>query len=132
MTPGLSLWLCRLASQKQSTTWEDRKVPGSAQPLYRTFTSFQPWTVCDRCGVPGEQVRAGLCYVHSAFLHVRYRRANQTVTSCGSGGVPRAFGNLKKSRVVAKLEVKTCQVACPAKAPPSSKYLALMAFLGYR
>uniref|UniRef100_A0A8C6S9E7 Ig-like domain-containing protein n=1 Tax=Neogobius melanostomus TaxID=47308 RepID=A0A8C6S9E7_9GOBI len=54
-----------------------------------TFTSFQAWSVCDRCGPPGEQVRVGLCYVHSPYLHVRYRRANQTVVSCGSGAVLR-------------------------------------------
>uniref|UniRef100_A0A671U8L2 Family with sequence similarity 187 member A n=1 Tax=Sparus aurata TaxID=8175 RepID=A0A671U8L2_SPAAU len=86
---------------------------GSARPLYRVFTSFRPWSVCDRCGVPGEQVRVGLCYVHSHFLHVRYRRANQTVASCGSGAVPRAFGKLKRSRVGAKLEVRSCRVICP-------------------
>uniref|UniRef100_A0A3B4GDM3 Family with sequence similarity 187 member B n=1 Tax=Pundamilia nyererei TaxID=303518 RepID=A0A3B4GDM3_9CICH len=86
--------------------------------LYRLFTSFQPWSVCDRCGVPGEQVRAGLCYIRSRFLNVRYRRANQTVVSCGSGAVPRAFG-LKQSRVAAKLEVRSCRMTCPSQAPPS-------------
>ncbi|KAM6929518.1 Ig-like V-type domain-containing protein FAM187A [Lycodopsis pacificus] len=108
-----------------------RKGLGSTEPLYRVFTSFRPWSVCDRCGVPGEQVRAGLCYVHSQYLHIRYRRANQTVTSCGSGAVPRAFGQLKQSAVRAKLQVKSCQVTCQAQAPPSSKIIALMAFLGY-
>uniref|UniRef100_A0A3Q1AV29 Ig-like domain-containing protein n=1 Tax=Amphiprion ocellaris TaxID=80972 RepID=A0A3Q1AV29_AMPOC len=79
--------------------------------LYQVFTSYRPWTVCDRCGVPGEQVRVGLCYVHSRFLHVRYRRANQTVASCGSGAVPRAFGkSFRQSRVGAKLKVRSCQI----------------------
>ncbi|XP_042347178.1 Ig-like V-type domain-containing protein FAM187A [Plectropomus leopardus] len=109
----------------------ERKRLRSAQPLYRVFTAFRPWSVCDRCGVPGEQVRVGLCYVHSRYLHVRYRRANQTVASCGSGAVPSAFGQLKQSRSGAKLEVKSCQVTCAPKAPPSSKILALMVFLGY-
>ncbi|XP_070767305.1 Ig-like V-type domain-containing protein FAM187A [Enoplosus armatus] len=121
----------RLTPETVSKKREERKGLGSAQPLYWIFTSFQPWSVCDRCGVPGEQVRVGLCYVHSRFLHVRYRRANQTVASCGSGAVPRSFGQLKGSRVGAKLEVKSCQVTCPPQAPPSPKILALMAFLGY-
>ncbi|KAF0036003.1 hypothetical protein F2P81_011315 [Scophthalmus maximus] len=99
----------RLAPETTNRKLNEGNGLGSAQPLYRVFTSFRPWSVCDRCGVPGEQVRAGLCYVHSQFLHVRYRRANVTVASCGSGAVPRAFGGLKQSRVGAKLEVKSCQ-----------------------
>ncbi|XP_031600658.2 Ig-like V-type domain-containing protein FAM187A [Oreochromis aureus] len=96
--------------------------------LYHLFTSFQPWSVCDRCGVPGEQVRAGLCYIRSRFLNVRYRRANQTIVSCGSGAVPRAFG-LKRSRVAVKLEVRSCHMTCPSQAPPS-KLLGLMSLFG--
>ncbi|TMS16783.1 Ig-like V-type domain-containing protein FAM187A [Larimichthys crocea] len=99
----------RLTPETTSIKRKEGKRLGSARPLYRVFTSFRPWSVCDRCGVPGEQVRVGLCYVHSHFLHVRYRRANQTVASCGSGAVPGAFGRLKRSRVGAKLEVKSCQ-----------------------
>ncbi|XP_074538549.1 Ig-like V-type domain-containing protein FAM187A [Halichoeres trimaculatus] len=107
-----------------------RDPQGSARPLYQVFTSFGPWSVCDRCGPPGEQVRVGLCYVQSRFLHVRYRRANQTVASCGSGAVPQAFGGVRRSRREAKLEVRSCQVPCPDPAPPPSKTLALMRFLG--
>ncbi|XP_049436373.1 Ig-like V-type domain-containing protein FAM187A [Epinephelus fuscoguttatus] len=121
----------RLTPENTSKKRTKSKGLGSAQSLYRVFTSFRPWSVCDRCGVPGEQVRVGLCYVHSHYLHVRYRRANQTVASCGSGAVPRAFGQLKGSRVGAKLEVKSCQVTCPPQAPPPSKIIALMEFLGY-
>ncbi|XP_054466008.1 Ig-like V-type domain-containing protein FAM187A [Anoplopoma fimbria] len=121
----------RLPSKSISKKRKDRKGLGTTKPLYRVYTSFRPWSVCDRCGVAGEQVRVGLCYVHSHYLHVRYRRANQTVASCGSGAVPRAFGQLKWSTVGAKLEVKSCQVACQTEAPPSSKISALMAFLGY-
>uniref|UniRef100_A0A3Q2XTQ6 Family with sequence similarity 187 member A n=1 Tax=Hippocampus comes TaxID=109280 RepID=A0A3Q2XTQ6_HIPCM len=55
------------------------------------FTAFRPWSRCDRCGMQGEQVRVGLCYVRSRFLHVRYTRLNRTVVSCGSGAVPQAF-----------------------------------------
>ncbi|KAG8003018.1 hypothetical protein GBF38_015671 [Nibea albiflora] len=121
----------RLTPEDTSKKRKEWKRLGSARPLYRVFTSFRPWSVCDRCGVPGEQVRFGLCYVHSRFLHIRYRRTNQTVASCGSGAVPGAFGRLKRSRFGAKLEVKSCQVTCPTRAPPPSKVLALMAFLGY-
>ncbi|XP_038577467.1 Ig-like V-type domain-containing protein FAM187A [Micropterus salmoides] len=117
----------RLTPETITEERNETKRLSSAQPLYRIFTTFRPWSVCDRCGVPGEQVRVGLCYVHSHFLHIRYRRVNQTVASCGSGGVP--FGQLM--RVGAKLEVKSCEVTCPTQAPPSSKILAPMAFLGY-
>uniref|UniRef100_A0A8C6VS81 Family with sequence similarity 187 member A n=1 Tax=Nothobranchius furzeri TaxID=105023 RepID=A0A8C6VS81_NOTFU len=88
--------------------------------LYQVFTSFQPWSVCDRCGVPGEQVRVGLCYVRSRFLHVRYRQPNQTAASCGSGALPRAFQTQMSSRTGARLEIKSCQVTCPTDAPPPS------------
>uniref|UniRef100_A0A3P9DNU7 Family with sequence similarity 187 member A n=1 Tax=Maylandia zebra TaxID=106582 RepID=A0A3P9DNU7_9CICH len=114
--------------QEASDGKRDQSADLSA--LYRLFTSFQPWSVCDRCGVPGEQVRAGLCYIRSRFLNVRYRRANQTVVSCGSGAVPRAFG-LKQSRVAAKLEVRSCRMTCPSQAPPS-KLLGLMSLFGSR
>uniref|UniRef100_A0A8C5GLV8 Ig-like domain-containing protein n=1 Tax=Gouania willdenowi TaxID=441366 RepID=A0A8C5GLV8_GOUWI len=86
----------------------------------QTFTSYGPWTVCDRCGPPGEQVRIGLCYVHSRLLHVRYRRANQTVASCGSGAVPKALSRLIQSTDGARLEVRPCHVTCPTQAPPPS------------
>ncbi|XP_035014415.2 Ig-like V-type domain-containing protein FAM187A [Hippoglossus stenolepis] len=120
----------RLAPERTGQKLMEIKSLSSSQPLYQVFTGFQPWTVCDRCGVRGEQVRVGLCYVRSQFLHVRYRRANQTVASCGSGAVPRAFGGLKQSRAEAKLEVRSCQVTCPPRPPPSSKLLTLMAFFG--
>nr|XP_029136339.1 Ig-like V-type domain-containing protein FAM187A [Labrus bergylta] len=110
---------------------KEKKRVGSAQPLYRIFSSFRPWSVCDRCGAPGEQVRVGLCYVHSKFLHVRYRKANQTTASCGSGAVPEAFEKVKRNKDGAKLEVKSCQVTCPNPAPSSSKIRSLMAFLGF-
>ncbi|XP_034550980.1 Ig-like V-type domain-containing protein FAM187A isoform X2 [Notolabrus celidotus] len=108
-----------------------RKDQGSAKLLYQMFTSFRPWSVCDRCGLPGEQVRVGLCYVQSKFLHVRYRRANQTVASCGSGAVPEAFGKVRGNKNGAKLEVKSCHVTCPKRGPAPSKILTLMRFLGF-
>ncbi|KAK2851985.1 hypothetical protein Q5P01_008261 [Channa striata] len=115
----------RLTSKNQSETLQVGKG------LYQVFTHFQPWSVCDRCGVQGEQIRVGLCYIHSQYLHVRYRRANQTSASCGSGAVPHAFGHLKQSGLGAKLEVRSCRIACPVEAPPSSKLPALMKFLGH-
>ncbi|XP_068599143.1 Ig-like V-type domain-containing protein FAM187A [Brachionichthys hirsutus] len=118
----------RESPRKKAT---DRNRLGSVSSPFRVFTSFRPWSVCDRCGVPGEQIRVGLCYVHSRYLHARYRRTNQTVASCGSGGVPRAFGELKQSGVGATLEVKSCKVECPDHNPKSSRKLALMSFLGF-
>ncbi|XP_028265164.1 Ig-like V-type domain-containing protein FAM187A [Parambassis ranga] len=106
-----------------------REDAGSSLPLYRVFTSFQPWSVCDRCDVPGEQVRVGLCYVHSRYLHVRYRRANQTVASCGSGAVPRAFNLQSQNKIGAKMDVRSCHVTCSPQPPPSSQMVALVAFL---
>nr|XP_046252903.1 Ig-like V-type domain-containing protein FAM187A [Scatophagus argus] len=121
----------RLNPETTGKKMKERKGLGSVQPLYQVFIGFRPWSVCDRCGVAGEQVRVGLCYMHSHLLHVRYRRANQTVTSCGSGAVPRTFTQRKQDRLGAKLEVTSCQVPCPTQAPRSSKILALMTFLGY-
>ncbi|KAM9856069.1 Ig-like V-type domain-containing protein FAM187A [Aulostomus maculatus] len=122
----------RLTPESTGKRVNERRQKSSGRPWYRVFTSFRPWSVCDRCGVPGEQFRVGLCYVHSHYLHVRYRRANETVASCGSGAVPRAFSHLKQNKVGAHLEVKSCQVTCPSRPPPPSKLLALMEFLGYR
>ncbi|XP_054912904.1 Ig-like V-type domain-containing protein FAM187A [Poeciliopsis prolifica] len=100
----------------------------SSHPMYKVFISFRPWSVCDRCGVPGEQVRVGLCYVHSRFLHVRYRVTNQTVASCGSEGVPESFSHINQGP---KIEIRSCNVTCPPEPPPPSKLIALMEFLGY-
>ncbi|KAJ0064698.1 hypothetical protein NL108_011909 [Boleophthalmus pectinirostris] len=112
-----------------SSSSRRRRRQSSSAHLYQTFTSFQPWSVCDRCGRPGEQVRVGLCYVHSPYLHVRYRLANQTVASCGSGAVLRVFGPISNEGAV--LEVRACEEVCPPQPPPPSKVTSLMAFLGY-
>uniref|UniRef100_A0A8C6P3A8 Family with sequence similarity 187 member A n=1 Tax=Nothobranchius furzeri TaxID=105023 RepID=A0A8C6P3A8_NOTFU len=102
--------------EAQTVTLTQRSAGEAVEPLltylYQVFTSFQPWSVCDRCGVPGEQVRVGLCYVRSRFLHVRYRQPNQTAASCGSGALPRAFQTQMSSRTGARLEIKSCQVTC--------------------
>ncbi|XP_056155590.1 Ig-like V-type domain-containing protein FAM187A [Lampris incognitus] len=120
------------STQEKERLRDAQRVAGldSSRPLYQTFTSYQKWLQCDRCGMPGEQVRAGLCYVHSRYLHVRYRRASQTAASCGSGAVPRSFG-LSQRRVGATMEVRMCLQTCPPQAPPSPKLLSLMAFLGH-
>uniref|UniRef100_A0A3B3C2S7 Family with sequence similarity 187 member A n=1 Tax=Oryzias melastigma TaxID=30732 RepID=A0A3B3C2S7_ORYME len=110
---------------------ESQEDTANIHPLFKVFTSFQPWSQCDRCGVEGEQVRVGLCFVHSHFLHVRYRSNNQTVASCGSEAVPKAFTQLKQSKVGPKMEVRRCQVSCPTEAPPPSKLMAFVAFLGH-
>lgn len=103
---------------------------GPAQNLLHVFTSFRSWSVCDRCDRPGEQVRIGLCYVHSRVLHIRYRRANQTVASCGSGAVPRVLRQLIGSRGGAKLEFRSCSATCPTAVPRSSAVGDLLSFLG--
>ncbi|XP_012691718.2 Ig-like V-type domain-containing protein FAM187A [Clupea harengus] len=99
--------------------------------LFQVFTSFWSWSVCDRCDVPGEQTRVGLCYVKSDYLEVRYRRETHKVTSCGSSAVPKGLG-LEKDKYGAELGVKNCNVPCPPKTELSSpEHQALLEFLGY-
>ncbi|XP_061696507.1 Ig-like V-type domain-containing protein FAM187A [Syngnathoides biaculeatus] len=121
----------RHTPESQSNSMEYVKGQSSGQQLYQVFTTFRPWSRCDRCGVRGEQVRVGLCYVRSRFLHVRYRRVNHTVASCGSGAVPQAFGHIKQSGTGARLEVRSCRVTCPTEAPPPSKLDKMMASVGH-
>ncbi|XP_029690294.1 Ig-like V-type domain-containing protein FAM187A isoform X2 [Takifugu rubripes] len=94
----------RFSSGAPSAEPDAVERPGSARSWYRLFTSFRPWSVCDRCGIPGEQIRIGLCYIRSHALHVRYRGAHQKVVSCGSGGKPKAFRRMKRSGAGAKME----------------------------
>ncbi|XP_037627438.1 Ig-like V-type domain-containing protein FAM187A [Sebastes umbrosus] len=109
----------------------DRDRNERPEPLFQTFIGFQPWPVCDRCGVPGEQVRPGICYVDSRYLHPRYRLSNQSIASCGSGAVPWTLKQLKLRGSIGRLEVRSCQVTCQSQPPPSSSLRDLMAFLGY-
>ncbi|KAM6957808.1 Ig-like V-type domain-containing protein FAM187A [Aplochiton taeniatus] len=95
------------------------------------FTSYWPWSVCDRCGVRGEKMRVGLCYVHSLYLNVRFRPANHTALSCGSGGVPLRFGLSEGSGTSARIEARSCHVTCPPEVSPSPERLSLLSFLGY-
>ncbi|XP_061907905.1 Ig-like V-type domain-containing protein FAM187A [Entelurus aequoreus] len=119
------------ARESASISRKRRQRQRSGEPLYRVFTTFRPWSRCDRCGLPGEQVRAGLCYVHSRFLHVRYQGTNRTVVSCGSEAVPEAFSRLKRSRPGASLEIRSCHVTCPNEAPPPSVVDNIMVFVGH-
>ncbi|XP_003977925.2 Ig-like V-type domain-containing protein FAM187A isoform X1 [Takifugu rubripes] len=120
----------RFSSGAPSAEPDAVERPGSARSWYRLFTSFRPWSVCDRCGIPGEQIRIGLCYIRSHALHVRYRGAHQKVVSCGSGGKPKAFRRMKRSGAGAKMEVRNCEVICPSPPAPSSRILSLLSFIG--
>ncbi|KAK0134879.1 Ig-like V-type domain-containing protein FAM187A [Merluccius polli] len=124
--------LILLPSISQGRRESDRLVsPGAARPRFQVFTKYGEWGRCDRCGPPGEQVRVGLCFLHSPYLHVRYLTANQSVASCGSGAVPRAFGLSQHSkRPAARLEVRACHVTCPSQAPPTSSIPSVKDFLG--
>lgn len=97
---------------------------------FRVFTSYWSWSVCDRCDVPGEQVRVGLCYIMSKYLQVRYLREIRNVTSCGSSAVPQRFG-LSGADHGAELSVRSCETFCPPKPPLNPKRQALLEFLGY-
>lgn len=97
---------------------------------FEVFTSYWPWSVCDRCDVQGEQVRVGLCYVMSEYLQVRYLREIRNVTSCGSSAVPLRFG-LSGADYGAELSVRDCKSFCPPKPPLNPQQKALLEFLGY-
>uniref|UniRef100_W5KTE2 Family with sequence similarity 187 member A n=1 Tax=Astyanax mexicanus TaxID=7994 RepID=W5KTE2_ASTMX len=98
---------------------------------FQVFTSYWPWSLCDRCGVKGEQTRVGLCYVMSQHLQVRYLRQSSNVTSCGSSAVPLRFG-LANSHHRAELVVRSCHTPCPKKATTvSPERKGLLDFLGY-
>lgn len=128
----LSFFSCRLSSDTSSAETEPADGPGPAQPWYQMFTTFRPWSVCDRCGVQGEQLRIGLCYIRSHTLHVRYRGAQKTTVSCGSGGVPKAIRRMRKSRAAAKMEVRSCQAICPSPSTHSSRIGSLLSFIGFK
>uniref|UniRef100_A0A3B3TC22 Family with sequence similarity 187 member A n=1 Tax=Paramormyrops kingsleyae TaxID=1676925 RepID=A0A3B3TC22_9TELE len=102
---------------------------GSEQsPHFIVFNRYWRWSVCDRCGVPGELTRVGLCYLRSDYLNIRYRTSKRGIASCGSPAVPRRF-QLDDSLTGAKLEVRECQVPCPAEPRLPSKEAAILEFL---
>ncbi|XP_078496787.1 Ig-like V-type domain-containing protein FAM187A [Lissotriton helveticus] len=78
---------------------------------FSVFTTFWDWTICDRCGVRGEQRRIGMCYVKSEYLFTRYRKALQNVASCGSAAVP---GRFKRMMIARKTEIliRSCTMPC--------------------
>ncbi|XP_023691436.1 Ig-like V-type domain-containing protein FAM187A [Paramormyrops kingsleyae] len=112
-----------ISSQNPSTS------RGSEQsPHFIVFNRYWRWSVCDRCGVPGELTRVGLCYLRSDYLNIRYRTSKRGIASCGSPAVPRRF-QLDDSLTGAKLEVRECQVPCPAEPRLPSKEAAILEFL---
>lgn len=113
---------------EQTTEAQERKSNPNEQ--FRVFTSYWPWSVCDRCDVPGEQVRVGLCYVMSEYLQVRYLREVRNVTSCGSSAVPLRFG-LSGAEFGAELSVRSCESFCPSNPALNPQRQALLEFLGY-
>ncbi|NWI98192.1 F187A protein, partial [Pitta sordida] len=84
---------------------------------FSLFTTFWDWTVCDRCGVRGEQRRIGLCFVQSPQLSPRYRTSLPNVTSCGSRAVPSRFRRLFLLRRP-EVAVRSCLAPCPPKEVP--------------
>ncbi|XP_053706544.1 Ig-like V-type domain-containing protein FAM187A isoform X1 [Synchiropus splendidus] len=110
---------------------QDMKRWGEPAP-YQLTIAQQPWSVCDRCGVPGEQVRFGVCYVQSKYLHVRYHGSRKKMLSCGSGAVPGDFTGLRELKRAARVEVRVCNVTCPTPSKPksSSNMQAIKDFLG--
>lgn len=105
-------------------------VRSGGKVLFQVFMSFWSWTVCDRCGVRGEQTGVGLCYVQSDYLKARYRLGVDGITSCGSSAVPDTLG-LEKESYGAELRVRSCTVPCPLKPPIVSEHQALLEFIGY-
>ncbi|NXQ88378.1 F187A protein, partial [Nyctibius grandis] len=91
---------------------------------FSLFTTFWDWTTCDRCGVPGEQRRIGLCYVQSAQLNPRYRTAVPNVTSCGSRAVPSHFRRPVRLRRP-EVAIRSCLTPCPKKEAPKEEAQAI-------
>ncbi|XP_077587957.1 Ig-like V-type domain-containing protein FAM187A isoform X1 [Stigmatopora nigra] len=110
----------RPSPEIQNKTIKDVNGQISGQ-LYQVFTTFRPWSRCDRCGILGEQIRVGLCYVRSRYLHVRYKWVQKNVVSCGSGAVPESFSHVKQKGTGARLEIRNCNVTCPTKVLSASK-----------
>ncbi|XP_056608591.1 Ig-like V-type domain-containing protein FAM187A [Triplophysa dalaica] len=97
---------------------------------FHVFTSYRPWSKCDRCDIQGEQVRVGLCYVKTNYLHVRYHSESDPVAPCGSRAIPQQFG-LSGSAYGAEVHVRSCHAPCPPKPKTSQERQALLKFLDY-
>ncbi|XP_062841029.1 Ig-like V-type domain-containing protein FAM187A [Trichomycterus rosablanca] len=112
-------------------TFEDRAsdLEANRNEPFWVFTNFWPWSVCDRCGTPGEQIRIGLCYVMSQHLQVRYLRRVSNISSCGSSSVPQRFG-LSGGAYGAELSIRTCKIACPPQTT-NPQHQALLEFLSH-
>uniref|UniRef100_UPI00398F2EB1 Ig-like V-type domain-containing protein FAM187A n=1 Tax=Pristiophorus japonicus TaxID=55135 RepID=UPI00398F2EB1 len=100
-------------------TFQEKKQtpqPDVETKTYKIFTSYWDWTVCDRCGVRGEQRRIGLCYIRSPYLYFRYSKSVADVVSCGSAAVPRRYRHVLKRRK-AEIMVRSCFVPCSTRLP---------------
>ncbi|XP_026119574.1 Ig-like V-type domain-containing protein FAM187A [Carassius auratus] len=117
-------------SVKQRTQVQEAEPLSIKAEKFQVFTRYEPWSKCDRCDVRGEQMRGGLCYVKSIYLHVRYQRESDTEAPCGSSAVPQQFG-LSGSGYGAKLEVRNCHTPCPPKPTTSPERQALLKFLEF-
>lgn len=114
-----------------------RAPPRPQSGPYRVFTGYWPWSVCDRCGVRGEQTRAGLCYVQSRYLSVRYIQGSSSPSSssssssapCGSAAVPPRF-RLDSAAKGAELVVRSCRVPCPPVPAATAERQTLLELLG--
>ncbi|XP_072342331.1 Ig-like V-type domain-containing protein FAM187A [Scyliorhinus torazame] len=95
---------------------EEKPMLDVETKTYKVFTSYWNWTVCDRCGVRGEQRRIGLCYIRSPYLYFRYKKILTNVVSCGSGAVPRRYQHILKKRKT-EIMIRSCFVPCATRYP---------------
>ncbi|XP_059812699.1 Ig-like V-type domain-containing protein FAM187A [Hypanus sabinus] len=105
-------------SNVQVTFQEQKEKPQMdvETKTYKIFTLYWDWSMCDRCGVRGEQRRIGLCYFHSLYLYFRYKKTIPDVVSCGSAAVPPRYHQILKKRT-AEIMVRSCFKQCPK--PPN-------------
>ncbi|XP_005400088.1 PREDICTED: protein FAM187B isoform X1 [Chinchilla lanigera] len=76
------------------------------------FTQWEPWQVCNRCGVPGERKRLGYCYIEEP---------QEKPMSCG---LYLREENLPHTRLRPEMQVETCLVPCdPAKEVDQSYFI---------
>ncbi|XP_069762691.1 Ig-like V-type domain-containing protein FAM187A [Narcine bancroftii] len=119
--------------RKAHITFQDQKEQPQGDvetKTYKIFTLYWDWTVCDRCGVRAEQRRIGLCYFHSPYLYLRYKRTMHDAVSCGSAAVPyRYWPTLKKRR--AEILVRSCFVQCPTRYPSVEGQMFSYDLFGY-
>uniref|UniRef100_A0A4W3HSM2 Family with sequence similarity 187 member A n=1 Tax=Callorhinchus milii TaxID=7868 RepID=A0A4W3HSM2_CALMI len=99
---------------------QEKPQPDVETKTYKIFTSFWDWTVCDRCGVRGEQKRVGLCHFQSRYLYFRYKKVGSDIVSCGSASVPRRYRYLLRKRKP-EIMIRSCFVQCRSVKPPKEE-----------